>query len=556
MLWRGGKRPKEEPANKPAQPQTNGVGKGKEVEVIVIDSDDNEPQKEELDAPDDEFEEREDEQDPDCPYPSVIQDLDMDLGSEVLHLAVPSVATLGNPQAPQLSKSHIALALSCSDGRTLLMTLPLSPPKSSKKQEFFENQVIEMRLEGASGIASDLTVKVLVKDEQPLRVQHTTNEDEDSDGQILVASVSLALTIWRISTNPGSIVQTPESAQPILNTVVSASSVLFNNSPRSSQLLLADRSGAVRIYDLSSARTAARPSSRDSTSAATPGEETGRWLMAYHTPFHSPKDGQALARRKKILDAAWVLGGRAIFALLEDGEWGIWDFSGAIQSNKNVEGFAIHGFLSQSSAGDVADTSKQKRGASKLAPMTPNTRKAKAEGLFAETPRAPTLAPAGGISISTSVNRSGQAEESVMLWHGIDIYSINSMQTFWQRSTTNTSGGFGSLYTPGLTHLSDVNLMNENITSILQFASRSTTSALGQMNTTRDVLVSAEHRFIILQNLRPSVAANNFSQQAAERPTSRDQQMLDAGELDLGGMDRMLDSMAGDGRARRVGFAH
>ena len=130
------------------------------------------------------------------------------------------------------------------------------------------------------------------------------------------------------------------------------------------------------------------------------------------------------------------------------------------------------------------------------------------------------------------------------------------MQSFWQRSTGNNGAGFGSLYAPGLTHVSDIDLMNENITSISRFAPKSTTSSLGQMNTPRDILVSAEHRIVILQNLKPRAPTKDLFGQATERPTARDQQMLDAGDLDLGGMDRMLDGMAGDGRARRVGFAH
>ena len=75
------------------------------------------------------------------------------------------------------------------------------------------------------------------------------------------------------------------------------------------------------------------------------------------------------------------------------------------------------------------------------------------------------------------------------------------------------------------------------------------------MNMQKDLLVSAEHRFVILQSLRPPVAARQLFQQPAERPALQDQLMLDAGELDVGGMDRMLNSMAADGRTRRVGFA-
>lgn len=69
------------------------------------------------------------------------------------------------------------------------------------------------------------------------------------------------------------------------------------------------------------------------------------------------------------------------------------------------------------------------------------------------------------------------------------------------------------------------------------------------MNTQKDLLVSAEHRLIISQQLR-SPTKRLFQQALVERPANRDQQMLDVGE-----MDRMLDDMADENRPKRVGFA-
>jgi hypothetical protein len=242
--------------------------------------------------------------------------------------------------------------------------------------------------------------------------------------------------------------------------------------------------------------------------------------------------------------------------LLEDGEWGVWDIAGTAQSGKNVEDFVLRGFLG-SSAPDSMD-SKQKKESTKLAPMTPNTRKTKSENLFSGPSKsmAPGVASSGGISVTSTTNRSGTADESVTIWYNNDIHTIPSMYSFWQRSNTNSTGGFGSLYAPGLTHITDINLMNENITGISQFASNPTATSLGSMNKQRNLLVSAEHRFIVLQHLSPPTAKSGLFQQPAAPPPLQDQRMLDAGELDLGGMDRMLDTMAGnDGRTRKVGFA-
>ena len=144
-----------------------------------------------------------------------------------------------------------------------------------------------------------------------------------------------------------------------------------------------------------------------------------------------------------------------------------------------------------------------------------------------------------------------------MIWYNNELYMIPSMQTFWQRSTPSTTSkadNFGSLYTPGLLHITDVNLMNENITSISQLASRPVSGASGQINVPQDLVISTESRFIILQHLAAPSAKRGLFDQGPRQPTTQDQRMLDVGELDLGGMDRMLDTMAG-GRTRKVGFA-
>lgn len=284
--------------------------------------------------------------------------------------------------------------------------------------------------------------------------------------------------------------------------------------------------------------------------------------MSYHTAHFIPKDlpdlDPALTRRKKILGARWVLAGKGVLVLLEDGEWGIWDVSSS-QPGKCVEDFALRGFLGSSSSTEHAEPNKNKRGVSKLAPMTPNTRKTKAEQLFTGEVRVPGVAPTGGIAVHANNPRTGQADESVAIWYGSEIYSITSTQAFWQRSTSS-NGGFGSLHAPGLSHITDISLSNEIITSISQFPIKGS-AGLGQMNTQRDLLVSGEHRAIVLQTQRPDKPARNlFQQQIDERPVEavRDQHMLDVGALDVDGLDRMLETMAAghaNTATRKVGFA-
>lgn len=500
----------------------------------------------------DDYEEEEDELDPDSPYPNIIQDVALDLGTEVLQLAVPSLPTSSSSRTRDTLRSHGLMAVACADGTHKVLQFPLAPPSDVDKQTFANNAIkTQARFPSSGSVCHAITSKIIATEAL------IDTQDSQASSFLLVAAVSDKLHIHRISIfqEPTTLSQDAESRTITLPHL--ATGVSFHPSPRSTQLLIADVSGAVRVYDpYASSSSSARPSSASSALDASDSDvRLGKWIVAFHTSFASGKTG--LARRKHVLDARWAMNGKAVLSVLEDGEWGMWDASGTSQPGKNVESFVINGFLSPSAASDSAEPAKQRRGVSKLAPMTPNTRKAKAEVLFSGTPKISGVAARGGISVSSSSSRTGQTDDTVLMWYHRDIYSIPSLQAFWQRSTNN-SGGFGSLYSPGLSHVSDINLMNEAITSIAQFAASATTNSFGQMNTQRDLLISAEHRFIILQSLKPPTPAKAlFQQAAAGQPTSRDQRMIDAGELDIGGVDRILDSMAnGDGRPRRVGFAH
>lgn len=520
--------------------------------MIVIDDSDDDPQ---LTADEDEWEAEEEEMDPDCPYPHIIQDLDIhnDSGAAVLHLEVPSLHS--SASIPNILKKVAVVATVSADGAVQIMQIPLAPPPSSvdKERAAVDIQDDSIHLAApARPIPADLAIKFLPADET--RPSNKVGPLQSLDDQLLVATASRTLSIWAISVKGHNKLVASDPAnieKPFLRKMplsCAAIGLSFHPSARLAQLLLTDTSGAARIYDIHKQRTAT---------------QIGDWIMAYHTSYHIPKDvpdlDPASTRRKKILGAEWVLAGKGIIVLLEDGEWGIWDVSSS-QPGKLVEDFALRGFLGTSSSTEQAEPTKPKKGVSKLAPMTPNTRKTKAEQLFTGATRAPGVAPSGGIAVHANNPRTGQADESVAMWYGGEIYSITSTQAFWQRSTTS-GGGFGSLHAPGLSHITDISLSSENITSISQFPVKGS-AGLGQMNTQRDLLVTAEHRAVVLQTQRRDKPARNlFQQQIAERApieAARDQHMLDVGALDVDGLDRMLETMAaGQANAvtRKVGFA-
>ncbi|WPG97394.1 Hypothetical protein R9X50_00016900 [Acrodontium crateriforme] len=540
ILWRGGRVPRE-PLEQ-AQ-EANGI---KSTDIVVVDSDDVKPSATEglVDTSIDEKEEL----DPDCPYPSIISEVDVDVGAAVLHLAVPSLP-LSIQQSSPLFNSHALVALACSNGQTVVINVPLTPPRDATIREL-PQYILESRIDlpQSTTLCRSLAVHVHIA------VDDDNAETVHSSCSLLVASVAETLHIAKLPIVTGQLPQESDARMIEHRLEHLGKKVNFHPSSHSSQVLVTDVSGAVRVFDPTATQsTSYRPGSRDSAHPdQTQSQGLGRWTVSFNSAY--VRDAHAFPRRKQVLDAAWILSGRAVLMLLEDGEWGIWDVSGSLKGGKGIQDFVLRGYLGSVGTESVP-VAQQKKGSSKLAPMTPNTRKAKAEDLFAGPTKVAGVAPNGFISITQSTTRTGQSDESVLMNFGSELYSIPSLQTFWQRSTATTSSG--ALYSSGLTHLSDINLMGENITSTAQFGANSSSANLGQMNTQRDILVSAEHRLIILQNLRPPTPSRALFQKAVEQPTARDQRMLDAGELDVGGMDRMLDNLANNtNHPRRVGFAH
>lgn len=502
------------------------------------------------------YEPEEEEQDPDCPYQSIIQDLNLETGGDVLHIGLPALSPFAT--VPSILKAVAVAVIASADGAVRVLQIPLAPPEDSRKENVVTEIVrSQIQLSAGGPVPSAIATKFLPADVQGLPVQRRQHDDRH---QLLVASADRSLSIWTISITETAML--PENSKRLHKTPLESPTthLAFHPSSRSSSLLLADHSGAARVFDLRATKTLGRPASSDSAhSRATSIEEPGNWIVAFQAPYRSAKDSlsnSALVRRKKILDAQWVLSGKGIITLLDDGHWGIWDATGSMRRGKNVDEFVIDGYLASAASNEPVESSLPRKGLSKLAPMTPNTRKSKAEQLFTAPAKVSGAAPRGGISVASNHSRSGQADESLVMWYDSDVYSVTSMQSFWQRSNSN-GGGLGSLYTPGLAHISDLNLFNENITSISQFSWKSSTTGIGQMNTLRDLLLATESRAIILLALRPPSPSRTLFE-VPERPASayHDQQMLDAGALSTEGLDRMIDSMqAGNAAPRRVGFA-
>lgn len=550
ILWRGGRRRDE--SRRAAAPKTNGTH---QTDVILVDDSEDEQQRDQPEE--DEFEDEEEELDPDCPYPSTIQNIDLELGRSVLHIAAPAVQA--SALTPAILKRIAVVAITSSDGAVRVLQIPLAPPSDAQTEQTMRSMSdSQIELNASGPIVSDLAIKFLPIENQPLTAPR--RQQEGVEGHLLVAAASRALSFWSVSVTVNSLYIEDRTPSHKVQTATALCNISFHPSSRSAQLLVADRLGAVRIYDPYAFKTPQKRPDSSGSVVEPPRDlgDPGCWVMTFHTSFMPPKDASlpaALTRRKRLLDAKWVLGGKGVLALLEDSQWGIWDMSGVSRPARQVEAFAIDGYLTSPSANEPTEPTRPKRGSSKLAPMTPNTRKSKSEQFYSVELKSKTLETVakGGVSVASNHPRSGQTDESAIMWYNSHVYTIPSVQSFWQRSAT--SGGIGSLYSPGVSHIAELDPMHEIISSISLFATKSSNAGIGAMNTQRDLLVSTEYHIIILQQLRPATPARSMFQ-AAERPASRDQHMLDSGHLDLAGMDRVLDGMATSvAPGRKVGFA-
>lgn len=567
---------------------------------MIIDSDDEEPPPKSAqpyqDAP--EFEDDEDEYDPSEPYQSIIQTLDLPLGTEVLHMSFPQLPPDFDPTTGSVAKilsQKLVIAAACSDCTIRLITLPLCPPSPASKARselrnnislgtagngmWGEQMVVIPSNLGHQSIPCGLSITFSAQgtndavlddngedDEPESRARSTqrasprgrsrsrSRQGANGDWDLLVASHSWELSgillIYRIpisvdghgssALSADHIVpwRTKHLASPAAS--VSFSSALFP-SRRHMRLLVAEMSGAVRVYE----------------PLATPSAADGEWLVSLYPRFEiSPID---IPKRKKIIDSRWILGGKAIIVLLADGEWGIWDLENAGPKPKDQLGqsrsssisslaeFAMGGWVGQAATSTLPKSSSgQTDSKSKLAPMTPHTRKVRQDALFSgPTSRSNTHGVRGGITVIPIGGHSSNSradDETVLLWYENSIITIPSLITHWQNKVTGSGNLFGTGARGQVKEINNVNLGGElrnGVAIIPKHLNTKDTPSDPQL----DIIVTGETRLIIIAAPLPKPEpTSTFTH--AEQPTVADQRLLARGELDVGGMERILASMA------------
>ncbi|KAL8949811.1 MAG: hypothetical protein Q9222_004113 [Ikaeria aurantiellina] len=397
-------------------------------------------------------------------YEHLPQSLNLSLGTGVLRIAVPSVhptvSQLSNGSYPMPLSDKLVAALVCSDSSIRLLTLPLYPSSTAQKRKGNATSIIctddgrvgpcgEQMVIVSSGhdhqsipkcvsstpihpaIGRDTLPGIIEDDYRSAREWSTLVASASSDlsGIVLIHRLPLTPDGRKIDLTAASNKWTLWSVHRLPSPAIS-----LQFSPSMSQLrghstlLAAEASGSVRLLQLPSA------------------EAASQCLWTVILIPKSPSSDTVPNTTRTVLDARWVLDGKAILVLSADGEWGIWaleDPGYKIESMAHrsrvprlgsLTTFAIGGHAGAGPDPSTVDMRNRKANGKecnvKLAPTTPSTRRARQGNLFAGSYRDRKGAARGCISIDRWQN-GNSVDEAVLLWHNDSIVLIRSLRTHW-----------------------------------------------------------------------------------------------------------------------------
>lgn len=551
------------------------------------------------------FEDEENEVNSAKPYCPIVQELDLPFGTTALKIAFPRVPLAVQNTAidisPKMLQENLVVAIACADSTVRLLTLPLMPPSPQSKNRldldlslsktgrgsWGEQLIVVPIASGSQSLLKSISVAFMPRSMSPDEDEMDAEErDQDQVDQkqtsreeewvVLIASCgsdqSSELLIHKIPVSEdGTTIEEETTSHDLLwrnESLVRSVAAIDLYVPtqaapeQSPYILLAETNGNVRVYDCCASSTNRR----------------GCWIVCLYPGYEAKASGRV--RYRSLLDAKWVLGGSAIAVVMADGEWGIWDLGFNRANGLNTEKllpisagirtqFTLNGWISGPAV--VASTAKSSTGKlesrSKLAPMTPHTRKVRQDALFIGSATHSSASTSGGIHLlPTGTAFSGQEEdETLLVWSGDRITLIPSLFMHWQTKVEGSGNLFGTNAAGRPRDISSIDVGGEFRTAVSIFPPRADRSLSEVALRHPDVLVSGDRSlFVLASPLHEPARSTAYNLEPA--PMRADQQLLSRGELDVNGMDRILVSMSngqqlsstrmnGTATKRKVGFA-
>ena len=556
------------------------------------------------------------------PYHNVLRFIDLPVDAACAQFALPAASQLApksSSGATPVFSNKLVFAAALVDASIRLFVLPLLPPgPDAVDSSQWDVSVIKISSPNShrdliTGISMAITADTRTgqgEDDQKSRSRSrgrpaSTSEKALRDWSVSIASTSCTgsglLLIHQIPLGEdGRPSPDAEDLLPIqrhfLRANLSKCKLSFNPAPfpaeRHLNLLIGlPNDGCVRLYQVraSSSSRGRRDSTAtaDSLASSTKSSQKsygqqGKFLITMYTNFENIDHEDEQPHRKCILDAAWVLGGRAILVLLENGEWGVWDLEAAgptsssatqnlLKGRGNVSGlqggstarFAIKGTVKtvRESSSNRASKDLTAAKSGNLVPLTSHTKNIRSGKIFQETSSTLSSAversetPYGAIcteqSAADPVAGSKVPDECVTLCYQGHLTYIASLLTYW-RAEARGQGTLDASVLARPVKLPAVRFGGEHPHSLGYLFPRVSSGGLAETRSAvPDLFLATAHRLLFSVGPLDAEADNDLGTTTTTpsvlmaRNASTDQVLLDRRQLDVEGMDQILDGMEG-----------